>query len=163
MVEGKFIMKKLRVYIDTSVIGGCFDEEFARWSKGLMKDFRLGHYRPVMSDLTAVEIRNAPKSVRNQYMEILDYDAEILREDERVSSLVQFYRRHKILNDKFENDMIHIALATVYEVDLLVSWNFKHIVHFDKIQKFNMLNERSGYKPIKIYSPREVANYEEGT
>ena len=153
-------MKIARVYIDTSVIGGCFDQEFAKWSNGLMKDFRLGHFKPVISDLIAAEILNAPGQVKEKYAELLD-ESEVIIENTEVRNLVAAYRKHKILPDKFENDMIHIALATVFEVDLLVSWNFKHIVHFDKIRQFNMVNQKLGYKSIQILSPREVSNYEE--
>jgi len=60
------------------------------------------------------------------------------------------------LSDKFKADLVHIALATVYNVDLLVSWNFKHIVHYSKISQFNAVNIEQGYKPLVIYSPREV-------
>ena len=81
--------------------------------------------------------------------------------DQKVDRLVGLYRKSRILSDKFENDMAHIALATVHDVDILVSWNFKHIVHFDKIRQFNTVNEKAGYKAVQIYSPREVSNYEE--
>ena len=62
------------------------------------------------------------------------------------------------LTPKFYADGIHIALATIAEVDLLVSWNFKHIVHYDKIRLFIAVNLERGYKPLAIYSPREVAS-----
>ena len=81
--------------------------------------------------------------------------------NEEVLELVAAYRRHKILGEKFENDRIHIALATVHKVDILVSWNFKHIVHFDKIRMFNQVNQKMGYETISIFSPREVTHYEE--
>ena len=55
--------------------------------------------------------------------------------------------------------MLHIAVATVGEVDVVVSWNFKHIVRLDKIQLFNGINIELGYRPLAIYSPREVATY----
>lgn len=55
--------------------------------------------------------------------------------------------------------MLHIALATIADVDVLVSWNFRHIVRLDKIRLFNAVNIEQGYKPISIYSPREVISY----
>lgn len=61
-----------------------------------------------------------------------------------------------VLGQTFINDMLHIALATISEVDVLVSWNFKHIVRLDKIRLFNAVNIEQGYKPLTIYSPREV-------
>ena len=154
-------MKIPRVYIDTSVIGGCFDAEFARWSNGLMKDFRLGHFKPVISEVVTVEMENAPERVRQKLFEIIDYGAEELQIDMKVNELVDLFTKAKILDQKFKRDMIHIALATIHEVDILVSWNFRHIVHFDKIKRFNAVSEKAGYRSIEIYSPREVSNYEE--
>ena len=154
-------MKILKVYIDTSVIGGCFDKEFAPWSNGLMKDFRLGHFKPILSQIVDAEITDAPDHVKLKYNELLDLGAEVLVVNEKVDRLVGLYRKNRILTDKFENDMAHIALATAHGVDILVSWNFKHIVHFDKIRQFNAVNEKVGYKSVQIYSPREVSNYEE--
>lgn len=154
-------MKKPRVYLDTSVLGGCFDDNFSPWSNGLMKDIRLGHFRPVISELVIIEIEDAPAQVREKYFELLEEGAQILTVTEDALALVDAYRAQNILGAKFENDMIHIALATVNEVDILVSWNFKHVVHFDKIRRFNAVNEKCGYKPLMILSPREVTNYEE--
>ena len=75
--------------------------------------------------------------------------------------LADSYQRRGILTAKFYNDGLHIALATVADVDLLVSWNFKHIVHFDKIRRFNAVNLERGYKPLQIFSPREVVSYDD--
>ncbi len=150
-----------RVYLDTSVIGGCFDEDFAVWSNGLMKDIRLGHFHCVVSELVGIEIERAPQRVRDKYEELVNDGAEVLEVNTEVLDLVSAYKRHKILTDKFESDMTHIALATVNRVNILVSWNFKHIVHFDKIRQFNAVNEKMGYRAIAIHSPREVTNYGE--
>lgn len=65
------------------------------------------------------------------------------------------------ITPKYHNDGIHIALATVAEVDVLVSWNFRHIVNFNKIRLFNAVNMEQGYKQIQIYSPREVTTHED--
>jgi len=152
-------MKWLRVYVDTSVIGGCFDKEFALWSNGLMADFRLRRFRPVVSEVTSAEMQMAPMQVRVLYEEILAL-AEYLPLTEDALALLEEYERHAILGSRFRNDMLHIALATVGQVDILVSWNYKHIVRFDKIQGFNGINLECGYKPLGIYSPREVTTYE---
>jgi predicted nucleic acid-binding protein len=120
--------KSERVYIDTSVIGGCFDAEFAPWSNGLLKDFRLGLYRPVVSEVVAAEVADAPDLVRERYEELLDLDAEVLEVDAEVLRLADTYQARKILTPKFYDDGLHIALATVAGVDLLVSWNFRFFV-----------------------------------
>ena len=78
---------------------------------------------------------------------------------EEVLSSLAAYENHAVLGPRFRNDMLHIALAAVAEVDVLVSWNFRHIVRLDKIQQFNGINLELGYKTLSIYSPREVAPY----
>ncbi len=152
-------MKKLRIYVDTSVIGGCFDPEFKIWSNALMEDFREKRYVPVLSDTTAAEIVPAPKAVQTLHQELLEISTEIVEVTEEALSLVEQYTAHSVLGSRFFNDMLHIALATIAEVDVLVSWNFKHIVRLDKIRLFNAVNLEQGYKPLVIYSPREVISY----
>lgn len=152
-------MKTQRVYIDTSVIGGCFDPEFSNWSNGLVKDLEIGNFKPVISEIVATEINSAPQFVRNQYDKILLLNPEILKIDDEALELVSFCHKHDILGAKYRNDMLHIALATIAEVDILVSWNFKHIVRFDKIRLFNAVNIENGFKRLEIYSPREVTIY----
>jgi len=149
-------MKPLRVYVDTSVVGGCFDAEFEPWSKGLLEDFRLGHFQPVLSEVTAAEVMRAPDPVRDVYAELLSLGAEVLAVTPEALNLRTSYLERAVLGKRFENDMLHIALATIAEVDVLVSWNFRHIVRLDKIRLFNAINIELGYKGLTIYSPREV-------
>ena len=153
-------MKKLRIYVDTSVIGGCFDPEFKLWSEALVADFREGRYTAVMSDVTATEVAPAPEFVKALHQELLGLPPELVRVDADAVSLVQCYIERSVLGKRFLNDMLHIALATTAEVDVLVSWNFRHIVRLDKIRLFNAVNLEQGYKQLTIYSPREVFNYE---
>ena len=149
-----------RIYIDTSVLGGCFDPEFAPWSNGLMRDFRAGRMAPVLSDVTAAEVESAPEQVRDLHQEILVLAGSVLPVTTEVLALVAKYETKGILAVKFRADMQHIALATIAEVDALVSWNFKHIVRLEKIRLFNAVNVESGYQPLNIRSPREVTTYE---
>ena len=152
-------MRLQRIYIDTSVIGGCHDEEFARWSIGLMKDFRLGNFKAVVSAVVDAEIEEAPPHVKATYQELIEGDHDYLDVSEEAVELAGIYLERNILTEKFADDALHIALASVAVVDVLVSWNFKHIVHFDKIRQFTAVNIELGYKPLQIYSPREVTNY----
>jgi hypothetical protein len=154
-------MKAQRVYIDTSVLGGCFDPEFARWSNALMADFHSGRLKPVISEIITAEIADAPPEVRELLADLLALTPETLDITPEVLALADAYQEHGILTPKFYADGLHIALATSAEVDLLVSWNFRHIVHYDKIRLFTAVNLERGYKPLAIYSPREVANDEE--
>ncbi len=153
-------MKRLRIYIDTSVIGGCFDAEFQEWSNSLMQDFAAGAFIPLLSDVLAAEIEDAPEGVRRKYDALVRGEHQFCLVDEEVIELADAYQRRAILTPKFYDDGLHIALASVAEADLLVSWNFRHIVHFDKIRLFNSVNLELGYKPLQIYSPREVTKAE---
>lgn len=152
-------MKLQRVYVDTSVIGGCHDAEFSLWSIGLMKDFRLGNLKPVVSSVVDAEIQDAPDKVKETYHELIEVDHEFLDVTDEAVTLADTYVKRGILTSKYAEDALHIALASVANVDVLVSWNFKHIVHFDKIRQFTAINIERGYKPLQIYSPREVTSY----
>ena len=153
-------MEQFRIYIDTSVLGGCFDPEFASWSNGLMRDFRAGRLVPVLSEVTAAEAASAPAPVRDLHQEMLGLAGAVLPVTPAVLTLVTQYETKKILGARFRTDMQHIALATIAGVDALVSWNFKHIVRLEKIRLFNAVNVESGYQVLSIRSPREVTTYE---
>ncbi|MFC1582372.1 PIN domain protein [Planctomycetota bacterium] len=153
-------MKKTSIYVDTSVIGGCCDVEFREWSNGLLADFKSGIYSLVLSIITEAEIADAPDEVRDVYLEFRDCAEEILDLSPEALDLAASYVKHGILSENFQDDARHIALATVAGADLVASWNFKHIVHFEKIQRFNAVNIEMGYKPIAIYSPREVTKHD---
>lgn len=152
-------MKKQRVYVDTSVLGGCFDLEFAEWSNGLIQDFRNGVFDPLLSEVTAAEVQDAPESVQVVYVELVALGAKVLEVSESALELADEYQRRNILTPKFYDDGLHIAIATVAEADVLVSWNFRHIVRFDKIRQFNSVHLEYGYRTLSIYSPREVTLY----
>lgn len=153
-------MKKLRVYVDTSVLGGCFDEEFAEWSNRLVGDFRGGRFTALLSAVTAAEVEQAPPAVRQVHDQLIAIGSEVLAVSQESFKLLDNYQQRKILSRRFRNDMLHIAVATIAEADILVSWNFRHIVRFDKIRLFNSVNIELGYRELSIYSPREVASHE---
>jgi hypothetical protein len=154
-------VKKQRIYVDTSVLGGCFDPEFAPWSNNLMQDFRAGRFQPVLSEVTAAEVATAPEPVRALHAELLGLPADVLPVTTETLALLAAYEAKGILGQRFRNDMLHIALASIADVDVLVSWNFRHIVRLDKIRLFGSVNLELGYKPLSIYSPREAATHGE--
>jgi hypothetical protein len=110
--------------------------------------------------ITQAEVSKAPEEVQNILLNMLDYDCEVLLETEESMTLAHKYLKEKVVSKNFEDDARHIAVATTNNIDIVVSWNFKHIVHFDKIRQLNSINLREGYKAIEIYSPREVVRYE---
>ncbi len=153
-------MRRPRIYVDTSVIGGCFDPEFAHWSNGLMADFSAGRFIPIVSRLTASEIEGAPEPVQKKLAEILGFNHELIRVEDEALELASRYQDHGILTPRYYDDGLHIALATIVSADLVVSWNFRHIVRFDKIRRFNAVNLENGYKTLEIHTPREVTTLE---
>lgn len=146
----------MRIYIDTSVIGGYFDKDFKEWSRKLFKEFISKKKIAVISDLTLAELEYAPKRVK-KLIELLPKDSteEILLNDE-AKVLSNNYIREKTVTEKYLMDTRHIALATIHKVDVLVSWNFKHIVNLYKIRLYNSVNLKYGYSMIDIRTPREI-------
>ena len=149
-------MKKLRIYIDTSVVGGCLDDEFARDSQALVDIARRREVTLVISDLLAAEITRAPAGVQSVFDALPDESLEIVRRSSETERVRDMYLKAGVVGRGSTDDAHHVAIATVERVDIIVSWNFRHIVHFDKIRGFNAVNLREGYPPIEIRSPREV-------
>ena len=153
-------MDKLKIYIDTSVIGGCFDYEFIDISNRLIETFKNGLFIPVVSDTVKKEIKNAPSLVRTKYDEILTYNAIYLNKSNKAKNLVGEYLNKKIVTKKYEDDCYHIALATVNKIDVLVSWNFKHIVNEQKVLLFNFVNKSLNYDEIVIKDPKDFLGFD---
>jgi len=154
-------MHKKRIYIDTSVIGGCFDDEFAEWSNLLFQEFIEGKKIAVISITNLKELEGAPEKVKAKLKEIKDNFIEIIEITEEIIELSELYISSGVLKPKSKEDTLHIAAATISNVDVIVSWNFKHIVNIDKIAKYNSINLIKGYKYIDIRTPLEVITYEE--
>lgn len=147
---------KLRIYIDTSVIGGCEDEEFSEWSIQLFEEIRQGSRIAVISDLTRRELEGAPDSVRQVSLSLPDANVENVFLTEEAETLAQNYIKDGVVNIKHIVDAQHIAIASVERVDVLVSWNFRQIVNLNCIHAFNSVNLKSGYPLLEIRSPRDV-------
>ena len=147
---------RLRVHTDTSVLGGCEDEEFAEHSVALMEGFIRGERVLVLSTLTVQELAAAPAEVRRRLAAVPEAHIETLQLDSEAMALAEAYVAAGVLSAKMVADAQHIAVATVGRVDVLVSWNFKHIVNLQRIHGYNSVNLRSGYPMIEIRTPREV-------
>jgi hypothetical protein len=147
---------KPRVYIDTSVIGGCFDEEFAVWSLKLFDEFRAGSKIAVISDLTRRELEDAPKNVQNILLSLPEGSVENVFLSDEAERLASNYLKNSVIGKKHIVDAQHIAIASVERVDVLVSWNFQQIVNLQRIHAFNAVNLMFGYSMLEIRSPREV-------
>ena len=149
----------MKIYADTSVFGGMFDPEFDQPTKRFFAEIDAGRYRLVTSAIVAAEIEPAPKEVQKLF-DRYAATAEIVEIGSDAIQLQTRYIDSGVVTRKSEEDALHVAVATVARCDLIVSWNFKHIVHFDKIRQYNAINQFNGYGQIGIYSPLEVRSYE---
>ena len=151
-------MKTLRVYIENSVIGGYFDDEFKEHTCKLFEKFKNGIYIPVISSHVIAELEDgAPDNVKDN-LRAINYEEYIVTDE--MTKLAEKYMEQKIISENYYSDALHIAVATVIGVDVLVSWNFKHIVNLNRIKMFNSVNLREGYSILEIRSPREVIENE---
>ena len=152
--------KLIRVYADTSVFGGVFDEEFEAASKEFFDAVKKGTFKLITSELVREEIQAGPQKVLALFEEFLVI-AEIAEITESSLQLQQSYVEAGIVSEKYATDALHVALATVSNADLIVSWNFKHIVNFQKIPLYNAVNTLNKFGKIAIYSPLEVIGNED--
>ncbi len=150
----------VRIYADTSVFGGVFDEEFKGASKAFFGAIKKARFLLVTSELVRQEIQAGPKSVQKLFFDILPI-VDIAEITGEALKLQQAYTDAGILSEKYSTDALHVALATVSQASLIVSWNFRHIVNFQKIPMYNAVNTLHGYSEIAIYSPLEVIEYED--
>ena len=156
--------KKPRFYLDTSVIGGCFDSEFSSYSNRLVELIKKRKVIPVISDLVLRELSHAPVKVRKIFAELEWSDVfEIYQLTKEILSLGDCYLAHDVVTKKSKDDAIHVACATIARVDAIVSWNFKDIVRFDRIRGFNSVNVLQGYGILSILSPQGVLGTEESS
>lgn len=151
---------KQRIYTDTSVLGGCEDQEFAEHSVRLLGSFVRGERVLVLSSLTVLELSTAPAEVRKRLATVPEEHVELLQLDGESRELAEEYIQAGVVTAKMRADAQHIAIATVGRVDVLVSWNFKHIVNLQRIQGYNSVNLRKGYPMLEIRTPREVLSDE---
>jgi predicted nucleic acid-binding protein len=149
-------MKKLRIYIDTSVVGGCLDQEFRKTSCELFEMARRGEIILLISDLLRAELERAPTEIQKVITDLPDESFEMTYASQETENLRNHYLQSGVVGDASLNDAHHVAIASVSGADLVVSWNFKHLVHFVKIRGFNSVNLREGYNMIHICSPLEV-------
>lgn len=147
---------KPRIYTDTSVLGGCEDDEFREPSRRLLDAFQRGELTLVLSELTLRELEGAPDGVRTVLGEVPSEHIEALALSPEAEDLASAYIAEGAIGPRMQADALHIALATVARVDVLVSWNFKHIVNLRRIHAYNAVNLKNGYPLLEIRTPREV-------
>ena len=149
----------LKIYIDTSIVGGFFDKEFSTETNALFDRLKKREVVFVLSDVLKKELLNAPPKVRDllqQYEECCFEHVELTHEAEYLANL---YIKEKVVGATCLEDCQHIAIATINKVDVLASWNFKHIVNLNRIKGYNSVNMKNGYMILEIRNPKELIDY----
>jgi hypothetical protein len=149
-----------RFYFDTSVFGGVFDTEFKEETLLIFERVKLGLIKCVYSNLTDVELEKAPEKVRKFFLELNPENLERITITPEAFELAQIYINEKVVGETSFDDCLHIAIATLSKVDVLVSWNFKHIVNVYRIRGYNSINLRLGHMNLNIHSPKEIVGYD---
>ena len=149
-------MRPLRIYIDTSVLGGYFDKMFSKETKLLFDKIIEKEFMLVISTLTVNELTKSPENVRNLLKDLKIDNFETIIVSEEEINLAKSYVSNNVVGNSSLDDCIHIATATIHHVDIIVSWNFRHIVNIKWIRGYNSVNIKNGYQTIEIRSPKDL-------
>ena len=152
-------MRQQRIYIDTSVVGGFFDTMFERETQLLFKRLEDKEIIFVISEVLTSELEDAPERVRTLLDKYNDDCFENVPLTDEARELADKYITENVVGRTSYDDCCHIALATIHRVDVLVSWNFKHIVNLARIRGYNGVNLKNGYTTIEIRNPKELIDY----
>lgn len=154
-------MGRLRVYIDTSVFGGCFDREFARDSRAFFQEAAEGRITPLLSATLLRELEEAPQRVKDLLAETLAGRCERLDMTGEMIDLRDAYLAEKVVVATYADDALHVAQATIAQADVIASWNFKHLVNPFRIRTFNRVNAAQGYGQVIILTPGDIVRMQE--
>ena len=146
-----------RVYVETSVISGMFDgNDHPVKAQPFWDAVDNGKIRVVLSDILEGEIEGAPEHVREYYRRLPVAQIVRIVSTEESNRLAAVYIAAGIVSKQHLVDCKHIALSAVARADAIVSWNCKHIVNYNRIDRYNAINEALGYPKIAILTPDEV-------
>lgn len=158
-------MKKLKIYLDTTIVS-FLDAMDALEKREVTLQFwelaKKSEFQIVLSQLTLDELLRCKEQKRDilfDYLKEIEFD--VLEITTEVELLAKKYLDEKIIPKKYEDDAYHLAVASVYQCDVIASWNFKHIVKYCTIIGVNGINKMLGYKEIGILSPESLIVEEE--
>ena len=156
-------MKKLKLYLETSVWNFYFADDAPEKKEATMQFFEQverGEYEIFISDMVFREIDRATEEKRTALTElIVKYQPKELEMTDEVLKLANIYLHEVALPERAVDDSRHVALATIYEMDALISWNLKHLANLKRMEKINGVNLIEGYlKKLELITPMEVSN-----
>ncbi len=143
------------LYLDTSVLGGYYDDKWEEDTVALWQQMEAGQWRFVSSDITTKEIEGAPENVRDLFARTFPLGT-LLEVTDEMEDLAAAYIAQGVVTQKYEDDALHVAVCTVARIDFLVSWNFRHMVSAHRKAGFNGVNLLKGYPHVTIVNPLEL-------
>lgn len=153
-------MKKIKYYLDTTIFNFVFaegDAEKKDITLKLFKDLSLIAEGIYISYEVIREISRAPEPRKSQLEGLLRETNPLLLEvDIEAEKLAERYVKEGIIPERYRSDALHIAVAVTNEIEVIVSWNFEHIVKLKTRVMVNGVNRLLGYHEIEICSPEEV-------
>lgn len=156
-------MRIPKIYLETTLFNFYFDNDRDAHSDTvkLFGEVAAGKYEAFTSTYVTDELENAPKTKRDKMLYLItEYDIAVLAPNDEAVRLADIYIAEGIIPKKYRNDSLHITIATVNELDMIISMNFKHIVKRKTILATGKINKLNGYRAIEIYSPMEVVEDE---
>jgi predicted nucleic acid-binding protein len=161
-------MKKLQIYLDTSVVNFLFADDAPDFKKATVEFFDryAAGYELFVSEIVLVEIRRtSDASHRQRLLDVLrHYPITMLTDvkDDEVEDLADRYLLEGVIPATKREDALHVAYATVHQMDILLSWNFKHLANVRRESLIVAANQAAGYRyPLRLLSPLEVEDEDE--
>jgi predicted nucleic acid-binding protein len=158
-------MKKLKIYLDTSVISYLKQDDAPEKMADTLKlwnKIKSGDYDVITSDVALEEILLCTESKRKYLLDMLrQVDCFIMKETQETIALAKRFIENNVLAQKSINDCRHIACAVVAECDIITSWNFKHMVNVRTVKGVKIINMMEGYRTVEIYPPTMLVEGDE--
>ena len=157
-------MRALKIYMETTIFNFYVDEDRGDPHNDtirLFKEIAAGKYEAFTSDYVVDELKKSPAEKYARMMSLLtEYNIPVLNMRDEADRLADIYVAKGVVPQKYRTDGLHIAIATVYDLDMIISMNFEHIVKRKTIKMTGHINSMNGYRAIEIYSPMEVVERE---
>ena len=155
------ILRKLKIYLETTILNFYYADDAPDKRADtirLFQEIMQEKYEAYTSYAVIDEINEASEQLRQKLLSlIVEYKIPVLNEEgSDVDKLADLYVFEGVIPLKYRDDAVHIAMATITGMDIILSWNFKHIVKRKTILMVNLINTREGFKNIDVYSPSEV-------
>ena len=153
-------MRVPKIFLETSVFNFVYAEDAPDKREDtirLFEEIRKNFFLPYTSAYVSDELQNASAEIREKLFRLIpDYKVIVLNKSDEIEHLADIYVREGIIPNKYRTDAIHIATATVNDLDIVLSWNFQHIVKRKTVVMTEAVNLRNGYKKVEIHTPTEV-------